>query len=128
MRLGFRVDRIRRGQWVGVESRRQWLDSQGFVWDGRAKVHDRQWELLQRALLTHKKVSGHLLVHREFQVPPSVPWAEEIWGMNLGRAVSNIRKRQQHIRENRPELGQWLDDHGFVWYVSRSRSDRRHHE
>jgi predicted PolB exonuclease-like 3'-5' exonuclease len=91
--------------------RRQWLDENDFVWDD----YERRWEDAQSALTTYKKLNGDMRVPKAFEEPSSAPWGEELWGMKLGIAVSGIRSRERHMREDKPERRQWLDENDFVW-------------
>jgi hypothetical protein len=91
--------------------RKDWLDKMGFVWDDL----ERRWEVAQTALTVYKEEHGDLLVPNAFEVPSSAPWAEETWGMNLGRTVSSIRSRGDYLSDDKPERKEWLDEIGFVW-------------
>ena len=42
------------------------------------------------------------------------PWPGEVWGLKLGRRVSNIRQRGDYIK-NEPERRAELDTMGFRW-------------
>jgi hypothetical protein len=48
------------------------------------------------ALLTYKKVYGDLEVPYIFEVPPSEPWPEHLWGVELGATVSRIRSSENY--------------------------------
>ena len=91
MRLGEAVSNMRvQDQYLkgdDAAERRAWLDEMGFVWDD----HERRGEEAKSALTTYKEVHGNMQVPVAFVVPSSGPWAEETWGMRLGKTVSNIR-------------------------------------
>ena len=57
-----------------------------------------------------KEVYGELEVPKMFEVPPSEPWPERLWGMELGeiKMVDGIRSSENYVR-NDPERWQWLD-------------------
>ena len=40
------------------------------------------------ALSCYKRVHGHVKILPTFKVPASVPWPENVWGMELGKLVS----------------------------------------
>jgi hypothetical protein len=120
MKLGTTVDHIRSsGTFVaGKPERKQWLEARGFQFETAVvdnTENDRSWEnQVVPALLTYKKVRGDLEVPRPFEVPPSEPWPEHLWGMKLGSMVSQIRSSEYYVR-NDPERRQWLDSKGFEW-------------
>ena len=118
MRLGNVVRDIRiKGIYLKGEDaakRRAWLDEMGFVWDD----HERRWEDTRSAMATYKEVHGDLEVPYVFVVPSSAPWAEETWGMRLGKAVNNIRAQDYYLKgEDAAERRAWLDEMGFRWRV-----------
>jgi hypothetical protein len=61
-------------------------------------------------------VYGELEVPKMFEVPPSEPWPERLWGMELGKTkmVDGIRSSENCVR-NDPERWQWLDSKSFEW-------------
>jgi hypothetical protein len=66
------------------------------------------------ALLTYKEVYGDLEVPKMFEVPPSEPWPERLWDMELGKMVDGIRSSEHYVRSD-SERRQWLDSKGFEW-------------
>lgn len=46
------------------------------------------------ALSCYNRVHGHLRMIPGFKVPPNAPWPEHLWGMDLGRMVSQLRGRK----------------------------------
>jgi hypothetical protein len=77
--------------------------------------NDRRWENeVVPALLMYKDVYGDLEVPQPFEVPPSEPWPEHLWGMKLGTMVNSIRSAESYVR-NDPERRRWLDSKGFEW-------------
>jgi hypothetical protein len=61
----------------------------GFVYSIRPSSG---WEKTKLALETYKRLCGDLLVPATFVVPmDDSNWPKEIWGMNLGVSVTNIR-------------------------------------
>jgi hypothetical protein len=114
MKLGNTVRDIRHdGAYLSDDKleRKEWLDEMGFVWDDL----ERRWEVARTALTVYKEVHGDLLVPVAFVVPSSGPWAEETWGMKLGKAVSMIRSQGRYLSDDKPERKEWLDKMGFVW-------------
>jgi hypothetical protein len=114
MKLGSIVRMIRHeGIYLSDDKpeRKEWLDEIGFVWDDL----ERRWEVTQTALTVYKEAHGDLLVPQSFEVPSSAPWAEETWGMKLGRTVSTIRSKGIYLSDDKPERKEWLDEIGFVW-------------
>jgi hypothetical protein len=90
--------------------RRAELDALGFVWDDL----ERRWEEVRAALLAYQEVHGDLQVLRSFVVPSEAPWPEKAWGMQLGIRVSDIRRREDYVKDN-PERRVELNALGFVW-------------
>jgi hypothetical protein len=114
MKLGSIVSTIRsQGIYLSDDKpeRKEWLDEIGFVWDDL----ERRWDIAQTALTVYKAEHGDLLVPQSFVIPSSAPWAEETWGMNLGRTVGHIRDRGIYLSDDKPERKEWLDEIGFVW-------------
>ncbi|KAF0743469.1 hypothetical protein Ae201684P_020077 [Aphanomyces euteiches] len=85
-RLGFAVLNIRHRRETIDPSRREILDSMGFVWDGiQAK-----WEKNLLALETYKAIYEDLLVRTTFVVPDQdLSWPKDTWNMKLGYFVSS---------------------------------------
>jgi hypothetical protein len=106
--LGNTVRNIRVGDYLSDEKpeRRRWLDEMGFVWDDP----ERDWEIAKSALRTYKEEYGDLEIPQAFIVPPSEPWAEETWGMQLGEAVGTICV---HLSDKNPKRRRWLEGIGF---------------
>jgi hypothetical protein len=114
MKLGSIVNTIRaKGIYLSDDKpeRKKWLDEIGFVWD----EFERRWDIFQTALTVYKEEHGDLLVPKAFVVPSSAPWAEETWGMNLGRTVNSIRHNGHYLSDENPERKEWLDEMDFVW-------------
>jgi hypothetical protein len=114
MTLGISVNNIRaHGHYLSDDKpeRKEWLDEMGFVWDD----YVRRWEVAQTALRVYKEEHGDLNVPTAFEVPSSAPWAEETWGMKLGRTVDSIRSQGIYLSDDKPERREWLDEIGFVW-------------
>jgi hypothetical protein len=84
---------------------------------------ERQWEVVKKALATHKMLHRNMTVRRSFLVPSSEEWPEEAWGMALGATVNQIRSANYFVDGN-PERRQWLDDEGFVWALRAGTSER----
>jgi hypothetical protein len=88
------------------------LSKLGFAFDN----NDWKWaHRVQSAFITYKEAHGDLNVSQEFEVPSIAPWAEETWGMTLGKTVSMIRMRGDYLSDDKPERKEWLDEIGFVW-------------
>jgi hypothetical protein len=106
LRLGSREDFVK-----NHPERRAELDALGSVWDHLERL---RWEHVCAALLAYQEVHGDLEVPQLFVVPPEAPWAEEAWGMMLGRRVDNTRNAEDYVKhhpERRAELGAL----GFRW-------------
>jgi hypothetical protein len=62
------------------------------------------YPLVETALLHYKKLHGDLLVHTTFVVPNDntnhEKWPVETFGMNLGKAVSKIRRKVSYTKFN----------------------------
>ena len=73
---------------------RQWLEDRGFRFETAVvdnPKNDLRWENeVVPALLTYKEINGDLEVPYAFEVPPSSPWPEHLWGMKLGNMVNQI--------------------------------------
>jgi hypothetical protein len=120
MPLGAMLNSIRsQGIFVdGKPERKQWLEARGFCFETAVvdnTENNLRWENeVVPAMLTYKEVHGDLEVPHRFEVPPSEPWPEHVWGMKLGTTVSQIRCSEHYVR-NDPERRQWLDSIGFEW-------------
>jgi hypothetical protein len=69
------------------------------------------WDNVKRALEVYKWSYGDLLVPAKFTVPKNdSTWPEELWGMGLGKTVSNIRNNNAYDEH---ELE--LEAMGFVY-------------
>ena len=51
---------------------------------------------IMKALKMHNDLYGDYLVPRYFVVPHEPPWPEELWGMQLGTRVNNIRHKRAY--------------------------------
>ena len=88
------------------------LSEIGFAFDN----NDWKWEhRVQSAFVTYKEEQGDLNVPNAFEVPSIAPWAEETWGMTLGKTVSMIRSQGIYLSDDKPERKEWLDEMGFRW-------------
>jgi hypothetical protein len=54
-------------------------------------VADYGFEKIKVALVKYKEINGDLFVERNFTVPRSTLWPEEIWDINLGNVVTGIK-------------------------------------
>jgi len=104
-------------------SRRQQLESLGFVWD----VHEQRF-LKFYAVLTHfAKLHGcgvfsasgrpkPLRVPSTFVVPEQKEvWPEEFWGFPLGEKCTAVRQKHLYVNSNKPKRQQMLEELGFRW-------------
>ncbi|KAF0743466.1 hypothetical protein Ae201684P_020147 [Aphanomyces euteiches] len=113
--LGFAVVRLRQLQERMDPSKRETLDSMGFIWDAiQAK-----WEKNLLSLETYKAIEGDLLVKTSgttsFVVPERDPaWPKDTWNMRLGYLVSTCRKKKESLPRN---IHDALTAMGFVWKV-----------
>jgi hypothetical protein len=62
-----------------------------------------KFEFKKRILLRYKELHGNILVPRNFIVPWTDNWPEEMWGVKLGYVVHNIRSGAD-TKVNREEL------------------------
>ncbi|KAL3672669.1 hypothetical protein V7S43_001963 [Phytophthora oleae] len=112
--LGAFIDTSTANSSPGLQSVRHQLDAVGFpdIRDWRRF----QWtEVTLAALKTFKKIEGHMLVSRSFQVPEGdLQWPKPTWGLKLGVQVNVLRRK----RETLPNYQlQDLEELGFVWVV-----------
>ena len=120
--LGNSVYRIRnRGDFLqggNSGSRRDQLDSIGFVWD----VHEHRFKKFYRALSIYsrqqnqKNIGGRkvsLKVPSTFVVPVnSEEWPKELWGYRLGTKCKDVLGKQVYVKGH-PERLKMLADIGF---------------
>ena len=87
------------------------LKALGFVWN----LFDWKWQCVLQSLRAYQEeMHGDVEVPQRFVVPSEAPWAEEAWGMKLGRRVDQIRDREDYVKHH-PERRAELDAMGFVW-------------
>jgi hypothetical protein len=113
MKLGNIVSNIRTGKSCYVD-RKEELIKMGFAYDAiQAK-----FELLKTALICYKNKPeyGNLTVNSKFIIPRTHEWPEEIWGVKLGSAMSDIRRGGYREKE------QELRDIGFE-FTRRKKTD-----
>jgi hypothetical protein len=93
------------------------LDRLKFNWSSHAAAFIARLYILS----VYKQVHGHLNVPAKFVVPRSAPWPQPFWDNNLGRAVTDMR-RKNHARYRNfhhlfsklgLDLGPQLDRRGF---------------
>ena len=112
MQLGVTVDSIRnKACW---STHRAELEEMGFSFDSQRAGHG--WEKVSRALLMYKSLHGDLLVPRSFVIPSGSDWPEDLWGMKLGEAASNIRNKRcySQYRAQLEEMGFSFDSQRTV--------------
>ena len=116
MKLGNRVNSIRNGTTSVSDEQHNQLDVLGFRWD-TAKKDTRGFSSTLLALQTYNIIYGNVEVPREFVVPVNdSAWPEEVWGMNLGDRVNNIRNGTTSVNgEQRSQL----DALGFGWETTK---------
>lgn len=129
--LGNSVYKIRnRGDHLGGRnpngwSRRQQLDSLGFVWDveelrfskfisalgffGKIEQQKQQPKTTSSSSPTH---SGVLKVPSQFVVPRHNQWPNELWGYRLGERCTQVRQKELYIKDQ-PHRIKTLADLGF---------------
>mmetsp|Transcript_16324 Transcript_16324/g.23027 ORF Transcript_16324/g.23027 Transcript_16324/m.23027 type:complete len:470 (-) Transcript_16324:370-1779(-) len=92
------------------------LNRLGFIWE-RLQTN---WNLVLEALVTYSSFHGDVMVPIGFVVPHGdTGWPKATWGIHLGRAVYQIRARNDFIRgSNAASRRLQLDGLGFVWDVS----------
>jgi hypothetical protein len=98
MKLGKTVNGIRNKNYYS--GYRQELEEMGFDY---VSQHLRRWERLKKALLAYESEYDDLLVPRGFVVPSNPSWELDLWDMNLGASVYNIRNSNGY-KAHRQEL------------------------
>lgn len=104
MKLGFRVGQIRAtGKFVGNnQSRRDKLDTLGFVWRARAETMSSvgnpeiSFDQIYDALVTYRNVfkpRGDITVPPQFIVPDTDPWPENTRELPLGQCMAKLRTK-----------------------------------
>ncbi|KAG9406171.1 hypothetical protein AC1031_002503 [Aphanomyces cochlioides] len=110
-KLGSAVRNIRQEEETMDPSRREILDSMGFIWDAIQAKLDKN--LL--AFETYKAIYGNLLVKTSFVVPKQDPaWPKDTWNMKLGLLVDTCRRKKDSLPR---EFYDALNAMGFVWKV-----------
>jgi hypothetical protein len=84
------------------------LNKLGFDWDPLETM----WQRFFSALNTYVDVNGNPHVPRWFKVPSEALWPKELWGLNLGSIVSDIRSKEYYIKD-KPERIELLRALGF---------------
>jgi hypothetical protein len=97
MNLGFVVMHIRAGK--SHLKKRADLESIGFDFNPQQKRYG--YEIIKAALLNYKDINDDMLVPSKFVVPAANnTWPEEeMWGMNLGFVVMNIRGLNCYVKK-----------------------------
>jgi hypothetical protein len=105
MNLGILVNSIRAGK--SYANKRADLESIGFDFNPQQTRYG--YEVIKAALLKYKDINGNMLVPQTFVVPADdIKWPEgEMWGMNLGFVVMDIRAGNSHVnkREDLESIG-----------------------
>ena len=65
--------------------------------------HETHFEFIKRCLLKYNEIHGNMLVTEMYLIPWNDIWAEEMWGVRLGKVVSKIRANR-NFRINKDEL------------------------
>jgi hypothetical protein len=95
------------------------LNALGFIWNPvpeysdsifRSGSRDEKWQRVYTALQYYMNKYRDIDVPRYFSVPSSEQWPSEIWGMNIGSTVSNIRSNNC-FKDHKDELNAM----GFEW-------------
>lgn len=87
MRLGQTVSNIRRDN--VYKKQREDLINMGFEF---TSCKNYKYELIKSALLRYEELHNNLRIPRQYVIPHDRPeWPTEMWGMQLGRTVTNIR-------------------------------------
>jgi hypothetical protein len=101
LRLGRQVARIRNQK--RFSEHRLELEEMGFDFKPQSTGHF-GWNKVQQALLTYKNIHGDLLVpQRNFIIPKEERWSCDLWDMQLGSVVGNIRNQNTYSK-HRSEL------------------------
>jgi hypothetical protein len=100
MRLGNAVSKIRIAN--AYSRHRKELEEMGFSYQKKMKIH--KFEEVREALLTYKKIHGHLVMRREYVIPGADHrYPKNLWGMKLGQVARNIRVMGTY-RKHKEEL------------------------
>lgn len=98
-KLGFIAHNIRRGK--SYLDRKDELEALGFDYECQFKYG---YDLVKIAILKYKELNGDMLVPSRYSIPAeSVNYPREVWGMNLGTVVHDIRRKYSYL-EKREEL------------------------
>mmetsp|Transcript_9991 Transcript_9991/g.13011 ORF Transcript_9991/g.13011 Transcript_9991/m.13011 type:complete len:825 (-) Transcript_9991:428-2902(-) len=68
-----------------------------------------------QAVLTYREMYDSANIPLKYIVPSKEPWAEDLWGMRLGRRVDKIRRQKEEYEKAFPEEFQKLTELGFNW-------------
>lgn len=112
MRLGSRVETIRRGDTILTAEAKNELKRLNFIWRPRKQTR----KLVLRAIRTYKAEHGDLYVNWRY-VFPLDPKDVSLQGFRLGTVVSNIRSKHTVLSDEEKET---LSHLGFVWKVKNS--------
>ena len=114
--LGAFVAQLRRGDAPGKADpkRRAKLDAIGFTWGDEGKYLHFDFHRLVRALTNFMKVQADNCVPFDFVVPPALPWDEENWGYELGRAVNLARAQAETLKKEYPSRFRLLTNMEFM--------------
>ena len=106
--LGVKVKKIRQGVSFAAIDQIQKLTQLGFEWEPQRDT--RGWPEIRRSLEMYRDLYGNLSVPFNFVVPSQNPWPAEVWGVQLGSRVSDIRAGRIYLKY-REELNAMK----FVW-------------
>jgi hypothetical protein len=102
LKLGNIVSKIR--ELKQHKYKREELEDIGFPFDKQTSSNYHGWDKIKLALETYKALNGDILVAQTFVVPTEdAEWPSDIWGMKLGKTVSNMRNLNYHA-EHREEV------------------------
>jgi len=68
------------------------LDRLGFIWEHHDGKKLKSFKLDYKAFLIYKKLYGDLCIPKNFSVPATDNWPEDVWGLRLGYRIEKIRK------------------------------------
>ncbi|EQC36697.1 hypothetical protein SDRG_06131 [Saprolegnia diclina VS20] len=108
LRLGDAVATFRHHADALPSERMDALNALDFVWD----MNEAEWDRKLRALTTYKALYGHVDVPQGFLVPEDdLEWPRDVWEMELGHVVANLRASETLSDERRAALNAL----GFAW-------------
>ena len=105
------MKKIRQGAVFNTSECVEKLTEVGFEWD--AQKDTRGWAAIKQALQMYLELYGNLNIPFSMIVPAEDPWPKQLWSLQLGARVSDIRAGRIYL-QHKDEL----DQLGFIWNPS----------